>query len=977
MSEMNRIYLGCVLLLAMTACQDVSMESDRSTASAPELQQEVSGIHGLQPPQPLPLLITTNKLPPGRVGASYLAKLTAIGGNKPLSWRLVSGPLPGGLTLAVDGTLSGTPTTEGTTVLIVEVTDGVQRVRKPLGLVVYMDLVLTTEALPGAFEGITWLSAPGVPVRLSARGGQPPLTFSASPLPAGLTLDAASGSFSGAPAQGSAGHSMVTVRVSDAAGDSVERVLPLETRIPRPIAGGGAASLPPRGSPLTDTLTVFTVDSAGRALQGVGVRVRRNGQEYDPPRQALSDATGKVVFTGLGLDGDSDTVDITANGRHLQNMTMARVNAALVTLSLGAWPLPMPRTDFVSATDPDSGRILVTGGYNALGTWGCIDNVVELGDATTNTWHEPVLHGMPATMPARVYGAGAFASGTLVVFGGLTCLDSTYPAETWEYDSDARVWTRWDVAGPESRNAAAMAADGTGQHVVLFGGYSTSAWMTLDDTWVYTPATHAWTQRFPVGPIPTSRFDAATAFDPVHGEMVVCGGTHAFLGDLSDCNAYSSANNTWRPLPSMPSIREDFGLAFHPATGELYAFGGKVAGLDRNDLLVLRDGAWLTRVPDGAPGAPPKLHGHALVADARSGQLLVVGGARQADGRISGDVWSFAPSTGQWTWRNAPPPSRPSVRLSGLLSGGPSGTRIQATVQVSGDGGYLGQRTVTLVGGTGRYELPNVPLDERLSITAYVVDRSVTPAVLWSHADLGVVGPFTADTSLDIAFPPGPLPLRTTTATLALNESWLSTAYLSGSAYRQRPGFFSETNGVVQADLAGRSLRFDTIPLQPGTEQWFTAILTGQTPTTCVSAWVYWEGTPSQPLAVPSPSTNLTPGVAECIVGPELPTVAQESWSLTPPEGTKLLQVGIGAALAPDDWLYMAPVGEQPVAFQLPEPSTLAPSRPRPPGQHVSWYVDTGLFTTSAFDYDDFSLAFMQPDAWVRAEPYVYVRAKE
>lgn len=105
--------------------------------------------------------------------------------------------------------------------------------------------------------------------------------------------------------------------------------------------------------------------------------------------------------------------------------------------------------------------------------------------------------------------------------------------------------------------------------------------------------------------------------------------------------------------------------------------------------------------------------------------------------------------------------------------------------------------------------------------------------------------------------------------------------------------------------------------------------------------------------------------------------MAQESWSLTPPAGSKLLQVGIGAEQAPDDWVYLAPVGDAPLTFPLPEPSTLAPSRPRPPGQRVSWYVDTGLFTTSSFDYDDFSLALMQPDAWVRAEPYVYVRARD
>ncbi|MCP3140673.1 Kelch repeat-containing protein [Pyxidicoccus xibeiensis] len=965
---MNRIYLGCALLLALTACQEAPTEHQ---PGAEELSTRRSAV--LQASRPL--FITTNSLPPGESGVGYVATLTSTGGRPRHEWRLVSGPLPVGLTFSPQGTLSGTPITESRSVLIVEVTDGTQSARKALGLVVQSGLVLASESFPTATEGITWLAAPQTAVRVATRGGTPPLVFSAGPLPEGLSLDTTAGTLSGVPTQGSAGRYAVTVRVSDAAGRAVERALPLEVVTPRPITGGGTASVPPRGSPLTDTLTVFTVDSDGRRLAGVGVRVRRNGQEYDPPRQALSDAAGKVVFTGLGLDGASDTVDVTANGRQLQNLTMAKVNAALVTLSMTDASLPMPRTGFVSATDPATGRSLVTGGYNALGTWGCIDNVLELDEASANAWQEPVPHGMPGIMPSRVYGAGAFARGTLVVFGGISCRDSSDLRETWEYAPDTGTWSRWDVEGPEARMSPVMSGDGSGERVLLFGGLSRGAVAPLDDLWEYAPQTHGWTRRFPSGPRPQARHSAGAAFDPVQGELVVCGGRGPAAAELADCHAYSPPDNTWRPLPPLPAARRDFAMAFHAGTGELYAFGGQVAGQDQNDLLVLRDGAWVTRVPDGAPGAPPRLHGHALLSDARSGQLLLAGGARQATNAMSGEVWTFAPATGQWTWRNAPPaPTGPTVRLSGSLSGGAVGTRIQASVNVVGSSGYRGFARVSLVNGAGTYEVADVPPGEKLMISAYVSDRSAFPPAPLSYVDLGMVGPLTVDTSLDLRFPPGPLPLITTTATFTLPASWTEVHSLAGGVTRQRPGFPGAANGFVSLfDFEGPSLQFNTFAVSPGSAQRFNASLWAQTPTACETATLNWEGAPTQPLVIPRAPTSVAPGVAECLGG-EPPVVEGESWSLTPPEGAQLLRVGIGAAEAPDDWVYLAPLGDVPVTFQLPEPSTLAPSRPRPPGQRVSWYVETGFFT-GGFDYDDFSLQWSQPDAWSGVQPYVYVRA--
>jgi hypothetical protein len=62
-------------------------------------------------PTPSPLAITTLSLPEATQGSLYAATLAASGGTAPYTWvPFAAGTLPGGLTLAANGALSGTPT---------------------------------------------------------------------------------------------------------------------------------------------------------------------------------------------------------------------------------------------------------------------------------------------------------------------------------------------------------------------------------------------------------------------------------------------------------------------------------------------------------------------------------------------------------------------------------------------------------------------------------------------------------------------------------------------------------------------------------------------------------------------------------------------------------------------------------------------------------------------------------------------------
>jgi hypothetical protein len=77
---------------------------------------------------PPPLQVTTvSPLPDGAQGSFYSTGLAASGGYPPYTWSLAPGslPLPVGLNLATNGTLTGTPTTNGTFNFTIRATDSV------------------------------------------------------------------------------------------------------------------------------------------------------------------------------------------------------------------------------------------------------------------------------------------------------------------------------------------------------------------------------------------------------------------------------------------------------------------------------------------------------------------------------------------------------------------------------------------------------------------------------------------------------------------------------------------------------------------------------------------------------------------------------------------------------------------------------------------------------------------------------------
>jgi large repetitive protein len=148
------------------------------------------------------------------VGRAYSQSLAATGGVAPYTWSIVAGSLPVGLSLnASTGLISGTPTVSGTNNFTVQVKGADQdTVTLPLSIKIYAPVAISTSTLPSGTVGVSYSQA------LAASDGVTPYTWSiaSGSLPAGLTLNAATGVISGTPTAG--GSSSVTVQVSDSIG---------------------------------------------------------------------------------------------------------------------------------------------------------------------------------------------------------------------------------------------------------------------------------------------------------------------------------------------------------------------------------------------------------------------------------------------------------------------------------------------------------------------------------------------------------------------------------------------------------------------------------------------------------------------------------------------------------------------------------------------------------------------------------------
>jgi Putative Ig domain len=278
------------------------------------------------------LIVTTVSLPIATLNAAYPAtQLTASGARPPYTWASIGNPLPVGMSLSINGALTGTPTVPGNYTIVVQAsdtTDGViatQTAPRALSLVVSAALTVSTSTLPNGAVGMSYSQT------LTAAAGTPPYTWivASGTLPDGLNLST-DGVISGSPTN--AGTFTFQVGVTDSANPAqtatsktltivIQPALSITTTSPLPLGVVGAFYQFPLAATGPTTLT-WTVISA-----------------ITPPGTTLT-ATGTLAGTPL-TPGTFDFTVQAAGGTPAQTATKQLrvvINPALTITTVSALP---------------------------------------------------------------------------------------------------------------------------------------------------------------------------------------------------------------------------------------------------------------------------------------------------------------------------------------------------------------------------------------------------------------------------------------------------------------------------------------------------------------------------------------------------------------------------------------------------------------------------------------------------------------
>src|ERR1017187_2155756 len=167
------------------------------------------------------------------------------------------------------------------------------------------------------------------------------------------------------------------------------------------------------------------------------------------------------------------------------------------------------------AFDVAHDKFVFEGGDSFVGTW--------TYDPTANVWEKMATNGTGPN-PSLILAGMAYSTAAqkVYLFGGFDGTD--YYSDIYSYDIPSNTWTLISPAGgitPSGRYRFGFAYDSVNNIFLLYGGQNASG--ILGDTWVFNPATSAWTQLTPAQspPIAASPVWARLAYDSDHNSFVL------------------------------------------------------------------------------------------------------------------------------------------------------------------------------------------------------------------------------------------------------------------------------------------------------------------------------------------------------------------------------------------------------------------------------------------------------------------------
>ena len=331
-------------------------------------------------------VLTPAALVDGSVGTNYSQQLSASGGTPPYGWSVVNGAVPG-LTLTSAGVLAGSPTMSGTYTLTIQVKDAAGSAASRVFSIIIAPsplTITTVSPLPGGTAGSAFSQT------MVAVGGAPPYTWSATGLPTGLAINAATGIISGMLE--AAGSFSFTVRVTDANRSTFGSLFSLNVALPSvpvitvsgPVAQGQAASQIP---------VQITIDKpySGPISGQLSITFAPTIQGATDPTIQFSTGGTTTTFT-IPPGKTSASYSATASGSSssslaLQTGTVAGTITLAVTATAFGMDVPPPPAQTISIA---SSAPVIT--QATLAVNGQTINVVVVGFSTTRQVSQAVFN---------------------------------------------------------------------------------------------------------------------------------------------------------------------------------------------------------------------------------------------------------------------------------------------------------------------------------------------------------------------------------------------------------------------------------------------------------------------------------------------------------------------------------------------------------------------------------------------------------
>ena len=546
---------------------------------------------------PYLLANTPNTLPSGTVGQAYSQVISSTGGVLPITYGLLSGNLPAGLSLnsptSTSITLSGTPTVAGTTMFFITATDSSSPAQN------YQE-ALTVTINPAAQAPVASMSFTTQPTK--SIGGQGIL----SPFPAVRALDAVSNPVVGAIITMSLGTNPCTTE----SGVTLAGITTAVTDLTGTATFSGLRVLS-AGSP--GFTLVATAPSNVTATSSPFLNVG-SCEVANQPHATRSGATTTLLQNGTVLiAGGQDPSGVVAT---------AEIYNPSTGVFTATGNMSTPRSQH-RATLLNNGQVLISGG--ATNNTGTVTNTLELYDPGSGSFIllTPTMDSPREGHTATLLNDGA----SVLIAGGYTGSAAVGTAQIY---INAVLSPPISMVTARNQPSATLLSNG---NVLIAGGFTPANPTGAGDNTaeVFNSSTHVFAST--AGNMTSGHIGhTATLLNPTSGIVLIAGGENGSLvQSISVAELYSPITNSFTATGSLVFGRSQHTATLLPNGKVLMAGGWSVFGDGVNTIAEIYDPVAGTFSPDAYLQINRVQHGAVLLSN---NTVLLVGGTLSSYGAI-------------------------------------------------------------------------------------------------------------------------------------------------------------------------------------------------------------------------------------------------------------------------------------------------------------------------------------------------------